>query len=389
MKPEAYQIAELIGKYLRQNISAEEMTALRAWLDEREENRALLESFRDTDKAQGDIDFLNAIDVDAAWQTMRNRKHRQWDTRMMRYAGYAAAVILVFFISRTWWQRVPVNDDRVVPALSSHYKNDVLPGGNRAQLQLSDGRSVDLEEEIDELNERDGTVISGRDGEITYAKPGQQPNHEPIFNTLVVPKAGTYRIVLSDGTKVWVNALSELRFPVHFGDEERRVSVKGEAYFEVAHDAQRPFKVMVNDTEIEVLGTHFNVNAYSSAVTTTLVEGAVRVTAGRQQYRLSPGQQSFFNGKNITIRQANIAKATAWKNGEFLFKSDNIKDIMQQLARWYNLEVEYEGRVPLQVGYSGQISRHVNLTEVLEMLRYLSKAEFDINGRKVHVIFNN
>lgn len=386
MKPEAYQIATLIGKYLRQTISEQELSALQAWLDEKEENRQLLESFRKTYDRQRDIDFLAGMDTDAAWNRFKQRKKRKPFGKIIRVTGYAAAVVVVLFLGGRLFFPDRFSDERVVPDLTNRYHNDVLPGENKALLLLSDGRRIDLAQSPDSLNEQDGTIIAGNEGEVQYV-PNAVGSESVIYNTLVVPKAGTYRIVLSDGSKVWINALSELRFPVRFAEDERKVMVKGEAFFEVVHDADRPFRVEVNGMEVEVLGTQFNVNAYTDGVTTTLIEGAVKVSAGQQEFRLSPGEQSYVDGGYIRVQQADVAKAIAWQQGEFYFKSDKLTDVMDELARWYDLKVDYKGDIPTKVSYTGRISRNVNLTEVLEMLRYLSKADFEVRGRQVRVSF--
>src|SRR5690606_9921653 len=156
--------------------------------------------------------------------------------------------------------------------------------------------------------------IVGSEGALTYATSDNRDEHL-IYNTLVIPKAGTYQLTLSDGSKIWLNAMSELRFPVHFGDKERVVQLKGEAYFEIAHDASRPFKVEVDGTQVEVLGTHFNINSYTQ-VTATLLQGAISISNPSGAERLIPGQEARV-GERITLHNANIEKTIAWKNGDF------------------------------------------------------------------------
>ncbi len=382
MRPNQYDIAALISKYLRNNLSEEEGIIMQQWLDEKEENKRLLESFRDGGRAQQDIDFIGGINVGAAWVKMQRRQRQQRVKRIIRYTSYAAAV-LIFAGAWLWFSPSTQPSLRETTQTGNVYHNDVLPGGNKAQLMLSDGRAVDLEAYLDELRERDGTEILGGEGQLTYSNLDLAVT-ELIYNTIVVPKAGTFQLTLSDGTKVWINAMSELRFPVQFDEQERIVHLKGEAYFEVAHDADRPFVVEVNGTQVEVLGTHFNINSYAQ-VTTTLVKGAVRVSNETGEQLLKPGQEARV-GERITLHAANIAKTMAWKNGDFYFRSDNIQDIMGQLSRWYDFEIHYKGDIPSE-GYNGNISRAVNLSEVLEMLSYASGTVFEVNGRQVVVKF--
>ncbi|WP_257657567.1 FecR family protein [Parapedobacter lycopersici] len=384
MKLNQYQVAVLISKYLRNDISEEDHMVLEQWLDEKEENRLLLESFRNgTHEVQHDMDFIRSLDAETAWESFEERvQQRRWK-RMMRYVGYAAAIVVVAGLAI--WKFLPGSSDADDAQTANVFHNDVAPGSNKAQLTLSDGSTVDLETYINGLQEQDGTAITGSDGQLTYSTPGDAAN-ELIYNTLVIPKAGTYQLTLSDGTKVWLNAMSELRFPVQFGGKERRVYLKGEAYFEVAHDAGRPFRVAVNDTEVEVLGTHFNINSYAQ-VTTTLVEGSVKIYKEEEEQLLTPGQEAKV-GEHISVYKANMDKVIAWKNGDFYFKSDNMVEIMEQLSRWYDIEVNYRGNIPLNAGYNGSISRNVNLSEVLEMLTFASGALFSIDQKQVSVTFN-
>lgn len=384
MKPDQYHIAALISKYLCDALTDEEHMVLEQWLNEKEENRLLLESFRNgSHRVQDDMDFIHALDTGAAWKVFETRIRQQRWKRMRRYIGYAAAVVVVACIG-VWFSLVDDTQESAQVQTTNVFHNDVAPGSNKALLTLADGRTVDLETYMDSVHEQGGTTITGGEGQLTYSTQ-DVVTQELIYNTLVIPKAGTYQLTLSDGTKVWLNAMSELRFPVQFNRQERRVFLKGEAYFEVAHDAGRPFRVEVNDTEVEVLGTHFNINSYAE-VTTTLVEGSVKVYNEDEEQLLSPGQEAKV-GEHIAVYNANMDKVMAWKNGDFYFKSDNMVEIMEQLSRWYDIQVNYNGTIP-QTGYNGSISRNVNLSEVLEMLTFASGAVFSIKEKQVSVTFN-
>lgn len=383
MRPNSFNIAPIITKYLRNELTSEEEKILQQWLGEKESNRELLESFRDTKSIQKELEFIDSLDVDAAWIRAKERRKGAVIKRLIRYISYAAAIVLLIMGWLLW--RAPQKSYRVVKNIEK-FRNDVLPGSNKAELLLSDGRRITLNEVVNHLKEQDGTEITGKSGGVSYDNK-VSGSEKIIFNTLLVPKAGTYQITLPDGTRVWINALSQLKFPVRFAGKERKVYLQGEAYFEVAKDASKPFRVEINGAEIEVLGTHFNVNAYTSATSTTLLEGAVKVISNKETQILNPGQQAVVSQNGILIGQADIDKAIAWKKGDFYFKSDRITDIMQQLARWYDLTIEYEGKIPNK-RYSGSISRNVNLSEVLEMLQFVSKAHFEIGQHKVSVSFN-
>jgi Fe2+-dicitrate sensor, membrane component len=379
MKPNQYEIAALIGKFLRNQLTEEEERALQQWLDESETNRGVLESFRQAHQLKEDLEIIHGADVPAAWLRLKRRRQRSVLKHILRYAGYAA--VLSLFIA-AWIRYAP--SDRPEPSKTEAGNilyNDVMPGGNKAQLILSDGRAVQLQERADGLQEQDGTEIVNKNGALTYAADDEGAA-AALYNTVVIPRGGTYQLTLSDGTKVWLNAMSEMRFPVRFGDTERVVELKGEAYFEVARDAKKPFRVQVGGAQIEVLGTHFNVNSYGS-VTATLLEGAVAISNGKEKQLLEPGQEAQV-GERIILREANIAKAVAWKNGDFYFKSDRIDEIMEQLSRWYGIEVQFAGEIPGE-RFNGNIQRAVNLSEVLEMLSYVSGSTFEVDGLRVKV----
>jgi len=260
---------------------------------------------------------------------------------------------------------------------------EILAGGNRALLILADGSELELD------GSKQG-IVTGK--QITYddgtllqmARSGDAKL--PEYLTLVTPRGGQYQAVLPDGTHVWLNANSSLTYPLRFVGDAREVTLGGEAYFDVSPDHKRPFHVTLNDTKIEVLGTQFNANGYG-AVTTTLIEGSVKIIHESEQRLLRPGEEAEVK-RNIRVYQADVEKAVAWKNGFFYFKDDQITEILEQVARWYDIDVSYhqESGIP-QEGYNGRIRRGANLSEVLEMLKYISGADFDIKGREVTVTF--
>jgi transmembrane sensor len=207
----------------------------------------------------------------------------------------------------------------------------------------------------------------------------------PGKNFLVdVPKAGSYMIILEDGTKVWLNASTKLSYPTHFDTSQRLVSLTGEAYFEVAKDASRPFRIQAHGTTIEVLGTTFNVSAYHGEVSTSLVEGSVRVLKEGKQSIIKPGQQATtLLSNDIKVTTADLAKNTAWQRDEFYFDGSNFADVTQQVARWYNVEFENIENINNSSTYKGSISRKSRLSEVLQILAIATGRKFDIVGRKV------
>ena len=276
---------------------------------------------------------------------------------------------------------------------------DIAPGGNKAVLTLANGEKIILTDAKNgELAAQGGVVVTKlADGKIVYTvKPGKAGNATP--NTIETPKGGQYLIVLPDGSKVLLNAASVLTYPASFADlKERRVQLKGEAYFEVAkvimkdrgakHKERRmPFIVVTDKQEIKVLGTHFNVNSYAdeTLTKTTLIEGSVLVEAAGTKKVLTPGTQAIVGPDGLTITEANIDEVLAWKNGYFLFESEDIESVMRKISRWYDVEVVFEGDRPKD-GFGGTVSRFSNVSKVLQKLQLTNKVHFKIEERRIIV----
>ncbi|WEA00647.1 FecR family protein [Mucilaginibacter sp. SJ] len=261
----------------------------------------------------------------------------------------------------------------------------VAPPQNKLMLTMSDGKLIYLDTGIKELRESDGTEIRIKDNTITYTN--NACNNTAVRNTLSIPAGRTYRINFSDGTVAWLNNVSELTYPVIFSkSKDRIVKLKGEAYFEVFHDAARPFKVKMRESEITVLGTKFNVNTFNKdGTTTTLLEGSVKVASHGNEGILKPGQQAVTGKTNINIKNADLQKVIAWKDGYFHFKEDGIETILEQVARWYNVEVKYLGPINVGMHYGGKIPRSKSLNEVLTMLTDITGLKFKRTGTTLWV----
>jgi transmembrane sensor len=274
----------------------------------------------------------------------------------------------------------PVKTDEVIQrAASADFKQ------NKLMLKLSDGKIVYLDKEVKSLKENDGAEVLIGQNSISYHKV--RPGKLFAKNVLNVPTGKTYKVTLADGTAVWLNNVSQLTFPVAFNQaEDRVVELKGEAYFEVFHDASRPFKVKANGAEITVLGTKFNVNTFRKGkVATTLLEGSVKI-ASRQAIRLlKPGQEAIDDQGNISVSKADLQKAIAWKNGYFQFRQDEIQPILEQIARWYNIEVKYSGAIAPGLHFSGKVPRSESLDGVLVMLTDITGLKFRHTGNTVWV----
>lgn len=397
---ETFEKAELVLKYLRQELTSAEEARLRIWLEEDERNGAFLESLTDEATIEECLNFFSSVDTSAALQrTLLQIQTRQQTqsprrglfVRIGRWKAAAAILLVLAGLAVLWRQyagKTPVNRTTVLQPPQM----DIFPGGDKATLLLADGSMIRLDHAGEgTLKEGDGIRISQQDGEVIYEFTGKQPanaGQQEAWNTISTPRGGQYQLKLPDGSKVWLNAGSDLRFPAAFTGSARVVELKGEAYFEVARYKKQPFRVSVNGLTVEVLGTHFNVKAYEDeqVVQTTLVEGKVKVKTRSGEELLLPGKQASMDRSTgeLLVKAVNTENVMAWKNGLFRFSNESIDEVMKKIARWYNIEVTYQDVRP-EAKFNGMISRDVPLSQVLEMLEMTGGARFRMHGRSVTV----
>ena len=268
------------------------------------------------------------------------------------------------------------------------FKNDVLPGGDKATLTLADGSTIVLDDaQNGTLAQQGNSKIIKLDGKLSY-DPTNKNSREIIYNTISTPKGGQYQLELVDGSKVWLNATSSIHFPTSFIGNERRIEITGEAYFEIAKNPNMPFIVTVNNSEVQVLGTHFNVNAYNDEdnVRTTLLEGSVRFVNDGNINILKPGEQAQLtkNGMIKVVSNVDVDGVVAWKNGMFDFENAGIETIMRQLSRWYDVEIEYKGKTDDL--FIAEMRRNIKLSDALKALELTGKVKFDIQDKKIIVM---
>ncbi|QEH41816.1 FecR family protein [Chitinophaga sp. XS-30] len=304
------------------------------------------------------------------------------------YTRWAAAAVLVLMFGVGGYFLFYGDGQPALAPVTTRYSNDIPPGGNKAILTLADGSTITLDDAGPGALAQQGStqIVKTGTGSLAYnSVAGDGVVH---YNTLTTPFGGRYQVVLPDGSRVWLNAGSSLRYPTAFAGNSREVELSGEAYFEVTGNAAKPFRVRAQDgTSVEVLGTHFNVSAYAgeSQSTTTLLEGAVQVSKGQGNSRLAPGQQAIAGNTVQVLANADINAAVAWKNGLFMFNDADIETIMKQLSRWYDIEVVYEGG-PVKELFNATIPRDVPVSKVFELLELTNLIHFKIDGKKVTVI---
>ncbi|MBV7532179.1 FecR family protein [Chitinophaga sp. sic0106] len=302
------------------------------------------------------------------------------------WAAAAAAILLlggaVFYFLHQQKTAMPL-----AKVVNASYKNDVMPGVTGATLTLADGTVVPLDSAGSQLSLVQGsTQVSAVNGTIAYSGAVTSPE-KIIYNTLTTRRGQQYPLRLSDGSLVILDAGSSITYPVGFPADRREVQVHGQAWFEITADAARPFTVKNDEISIAVLGTSFNVKAYEeeSGLEVTLVAGSVRVSNGSSNKVLMPGQQAVLSGNDIKVNaNAAISEATAWKDGNFEYKSRSLTHVMQDVARWYDIEIVYDGAKPTDT-FTGGFSRSITLTELLTILE-MSRIHFKLEGRKLTVL---
>ena len=363
-------------------------------LNSEEEN--LLKELQEirTDATQA-LKAYNAFDTNKKWaelkqqiqpdQTDKNSNKKRKPIKLwLRISAAAAAIFIIVSIGL-----VLQNQNQNVKNV---FHNDIPAGMNSATLTLDNGKKIILSNaNSGQLASESGILITkSADGEVIYSIKNQTENAANKSHTLSTVNGQTYRLQLPDQSKVWLNAASSIKFPASFaGIKNRKVELTGEAYFEISKDKEHPFIVKTTQQEVQVLGTHFNINSYEDKhnTSTTLLEGSVKITnEHKKQQLLKPGETALVNNKeNILVSPADIKSAMAWKNGDFRFNEERIDEIMLKISRWYDIEVTYHGPISKEK-FSGKISRNKNISEVLNMLSYSNAVKFIVEGRRVTVM---
>jgi transmembrane sensor len=398
-----------IAKLIYQKLTGKELTEeqkqeLQQWLEKSPHNQEVLNMLLNDEWMQGNLELFTVTNSEAVFMSVRKliaadgqpesipfQRRRRWWTYV------AAAMIVGIVILTGYYERLDKPSEEVVSVLdkNSLRENDVLPGGDKASLSLADGRVILLDNENRGLLVKEKNVnIYSKNGQVVYDAQNNRDSSS-VYNILKTAAGQTYKLTLSDGTKVWLNAKSSLRFPVSFSGTERSVDLEGEVYFEIAKDQTKKFLVNAMGTTTEVLGTHFNVNAYNDEnnLKVTLLEGSVKIrstaNSGLKSVTIKPGQQAQVDlatggGEIQVINDVDMEEAVAWKEGSFVFKGENLSVIMRQIARWYDISVEYAGKEPVGK-YSGIVSRTTKLSEVLSMLEQ-SDIHFKMEKRRLIVL---
>lgn len=306
----------------------------------------------------------------------------------------AAAIFIVFLGGVSYFLIFNKTSNKIAGTVNlsqQNSKNDVAPGGNKAILTLGDGSTIVLDSAQNGILTQQGNtkVIKLNNGQLAYKLTKSNEELEIEYNSVTTPRGGQYQLVLSDGSKVWLNSSSSIRFPAIFKGHERDVEITGEAYFEVAHNTEMPFHVKVNDMDVEVLGTHFNINAYEdeNVIKTTLLKGSVKVSKENFSTLIVPGEQARIvktSNKIMVKAGVDLDEVVAWKNGYFDFEGLDFENIAKQLSRWYDVEVIYKRTID-DLFYA-KIPRNTKLSIALKALELTGKVHFEIEDKKIIVL---
>lgn len=406
-----HRITELILKYHRHTLVPEEQEELQQWLAGSERRQQLFIELTDIKWLKEQLEQQDKYSEQKIWSKFEAlvpevltsipepsiplTKVRLLQRIGLRWAAAAAIFVLLGAGMLVYTRLHKTTANLAIPQVA----HNILPGGNKAVLTLNSGQQIILDSAPKgQLTIQGTSQVSKTDnGKLSYAAIGPATGTAVLYNTLSTPRGGQYQVTLPDGTSVWLNSASSITFPTTFSENERLVKITGEAYFEVAHIISQktfekvPFVVEAGGTKVTVLGTHFNVNAYTDedAVKTTLIAGAVKVSSGNISKMIRPGEQSRLNGKtnSYEIIHPDLEDVLAWKNGKFSFRNTDVRAIMRQISRWYDVDIRYKGNLS-GIFFSGGISRKDNIDKLLELLELDGRIRCDIKGRELTVMPN-
>lgn len=370
MLENSQRIGYLIGGFITNTLTIEEHEELDAWVVADEANMQLFEDMTDDEMVDQFLKWLATRDTEGKLVDVKKRVKFKKRNRVIKWWQYAAAACVVGLIGLALYYYWP-SKQTPAPEVVKKERQDILPGSSYAELRLPSGQVIKLDEVSD-------TVIGNihiKDGEVVYG-PAEG---DTLIHEINIPRKGSYQLILPDGSKVWLNAESSIRYPGAFAGDKRKVTVSGETYFEVQRDPARPFIVSIADVTIEALGTAFNVNGFDNKI--TLTKGSVRIDRQNKTMILKPGEQIETNAWKVS--QADIGPVLAWTKNQFTFKNATIEEVMKPVERWYDASVMYEDKINYH--FNGTIDRSVPVSKVLELLEGTGNVHFQIEGNKIIV----
>ena len=384
-----FQLARIIAASLRGKANDEEQRTLREWLSVSTRNKKIYDGFKDGKRLEQKIVESRQINWEKDYQQFitkrqRTRKNRRIKT-IIRYAAILTLPLVaagIFLLQK--------NDRQAIVSISEVIK----PGEHKAVLITGGGERITLSDStLSPIQEQNGMIVNVMNNKVFYTLPEDSlcTQESPIFNTLQIPRGGEYFLTLADGTEVWLNAETEIRYPVQFTGDKRVVYLDGEAYFTVAPDKKKPFTVVSTHASVSVLGTQFNFRAYPDEqdVQTTLVSGSVIMQSEKykQQIKLVPGEQGVLEKRsaNLTKQEVNTYLYTAWKDGRFAFRDARLEDLFNILARWYDLSVFYQSPEAKDIRFTGDLNKTDDFKSILKIIEQNERVTFTVNQRTVFI----
>ena len=374
-------IRHLIISSLEGTASEEELLVLQKWLEESEQHFLLFHAYRQDWIQAG---CVQRYQTEEAWKKVERRLFHRMPVKHLflwtRIAGYAALVVLMIAAGYVFIRRDQDKNRAYV------VEGNIEPGGKKAILVLGSDEKVVLGDEAEETLLAGNMTVKKEGNTLVYDRQ-KNGEGEQEYNRLITPRGGEYAVVLADGTKVWVNAESELRYPVQFSGTERKVYLKGEAYFAVTKQVGKPFVVCVGDSRITVLGTEFNVRNYQDeVVATTLVKGAVRIHDAGRECDLLSGQQAVIETDGIRVREVDTDLYTAWKDGYFIYREKTLEDIMKELSRWYDFTYDCQSEELKRMTLTAKLRKFDRVEDIFDILKRTGRLDFVTHGKNVTVL---
>ena len=384
-----FYIARLIARYLSDEIEEEEQAELTRWRNESSENERLFREICKEENIKQNMQKRQTFHAEDGWEGVQRKIQRhRFRHRILNICKYAAIFIFPVAIAT-----VAIYKSGNEPQPLSKVEEQIVPGGKKAVLILDNGEAIDLKSTSGvELKEKDGTVIQVDSTVLNYQQAPARTSEKLAYNKVNVPRGGEYQLTLSDGSKVQLNSMSSIRFPVQFAQDCRLVELEGEAYFEVSKTGQ-PFIVQTKGMKIEVLGTTFNISAYANEeYQTTLVSGSVKVQTENGSNRiLKPSEQACITpGSNqINVRNVDTAFYTSWIHGKINFKDQRLDDIMKTLARWYDMDVVYENEATKELRFGCYVNRYNEITPLVKLLEQTGRVTVTVEGKTIKIFTNH
>lgn len=372
----------MIYGYLQGTLSPDERVKLEEWLDDNPENEILFDRICDQKNILNKARFFDKHPQEKMWNSLEKKIFKKKKRTYPLYWSIAASLMIPLFIG-TWFLMSDVKSDG-----KEEKKYEILSGTACAQLELFDGTVIDLHQDsVYSMELAQGERLDNKGGIVSYKQDSVNVSVEE-YNEIKTPRGGEYQILLPDGTKVWLNTESTLRFPRKFSEKERLVYAQGELYFEVAHDTMRPFRVDLDAYTVEVTGTEFNVRTYSGGPQlTTLITGGVTICREDEVVHLEPGEEAVLEqkGEAIRVQKAEIESRLAWHRGYFLFDDVRLEDIMTELGRWYNVETFFANQQVRDERFSLELRRHEDFRQVLDLIERAGMVEITVEKNVIFV----